>query len=321
MPPLLSIIMPIFNGELFLKETLLSIREQTYLNWELIIIDDGSTDNSLAICDEFVFSHTGKCRILYSPKNRSGAAVCRNIGILHCKGELVIFLDSDDLLEPFCLHQRVNGLDENDMAVFKQFKLEDGRSDKIFNGAAIKRKDAIHAFVRIDAPWQTIAPIWRKTALQKLNGFDESLMYMEDPDLHLRALLDEKIAIVFRYDLPPDNYYRLNNMSAEKIEHFYNNSIKSRIKFIRKILSTPQLMSNDYKNSLRIGYIIFLKTFVLSRIQLFRTEINEISDELLRGGIITNIDKIKMDFIGKIYTSNSVLIKVIRLKGLVYKLL
>lgn len=313
--------MPIFNGELFLKETLLSLREQTYPNWELIIIDDGSTDNSVAICDEFVLSHTGKCKILHSPKNRSGAAVCRNIGISHCKGEFVIFLDADDLLEPFCLHQRVNGIEDNDIAIFKQFRLEEGKSDTIFNGEASKREDAIHAFVSMNAPWQTMAPIWRKTALQKLNGFDETLLYMEDPDLHLRALLDEKIAIHFRYDLPPDNYYRVNNMSEDKLEIFYDNSIKSRLQFLRKILSTPQLMSNDYKKSLRFGYITFLKTFVLSRIQFFKTQINEISNEFLRADIFTNIDKIKIDFIVKIYSSNSSLIKVIRLKGIIYKLL
>jgi glycosyltransferase involved in cell wall biosynthesis len=321
MTPLVSIIMPIFNGGGFLKESLLSVKAQTYINWELIIVDDGSTDNSVAIYDEFMLTHKGKCRILYSPKKRSGAAFCRNIGMTHCKGELIIFLDSDDLLEPFCLYQRVNGLEDNDIAIFKQFRLEDGKSNTIFNGGASKREDAIHAFVSMNAPWQTMAPIWRKTALQKLNGFDETLLYMEDPDLHLRALLDQKIAILFRYDLPPDNYYRVNNMSADKLENFYDISIKSRLQFLRKILSTPSLMSNDYKKSLRFGYIIILKTFVLSRIQFFRIHINDISNELLRAGVFKSIDKIKIDFIVKIYSSNSSFIKVIRLKGLVYKLL
>ena len=93
--PLISIITPSFNSERFIRETYSSIKAQSYENWEWLITDDCSTDDTLSIIKEISLSDR---RVkVYSNLVNSGAAVSRNNSILHSKGDYLAFLDSDDL--------------------------------------------------------------------------------------------------------------------------------------------------------------------------------------------------------------------------------
>ena len=328
MDKLVSIIMPVYNAAFFLEETLQSVALQTYTNWQLVIVDDGSTDSSPELCKKFALEHEDKCLLLQSKKNQSGAGACRNIGWKICSAEYVIFLDSDDTLASYCLQQRTDNLHENDVVIFKQYYWEINSRPPypLFTGTAANREDAIVAFMRMEAPWQTMACIWRKTTLQKLNGFDEMLIFMEDPDLHLRTLLDDEIIIYFAYDLPADNYYRVNNMSAIKAENFYTNSIKSRIVFLNKLLgiiNKIQVTANliKYKKYIREGYLVFLKNFVLARFKDFKEPVKKITNKLLDSNILKSSDRMKLLIVFAVYKSSSSLVKKLRLKGIAYKLL
>ena len=95
--PLVSVIVPVFNAEKFLSKTLSSIRGQTYRNLEIILVDDGSRDRSLAICREAAQEDD---RIKVLTKENGGAGSARNMGILAAQGALIGFADSDDLLYP-----------------------------------------------------------------------------------------------------------------------------------------------------------------------------------------------------------------------------
>ena len=328
MNSLVSIIMPVYNAAFFLEETLQSVALQTYTNWQLVIVDDGSTDSSPELCKKFALEHEGKCLLLQSKKNQSGAGTCRNIGWKICSAEYVIFLDSDDTLAPYCLQQRIDNLHENDVVIFKQYywEITSRPPYPLFTGTAANREDAIEAFMRMEAPWQTMACIWRKTTLQKLYGFDEMLIFMEDPDLHLRTLLDDEIIIHFAYDLPADNYYRVNNMSAIKAENFYTNSIRSRIVFLNKLLgiiNKIQVTANltKYKKYIREGYLVFLKNFVLARFKDFKEPVEKITNKLFDSNILRSSDRIKLLIVFAVYKSSSSLVKKMRLKGIAYKLL
>ena len=319
---LVSIIMPLYNAELYLQESLKSIAQQTYSNWQLVVVDDGSTDNSMEIYYAFAKQNPNKCLLVRSLRKQSGAGVCRNIGLKKSSGELIIFCDSDDILNVFCLQQRVYAFKDNDMVIFKQYYLDPNtkKVNGFFTGKAENRRDAIEAFIKMDAPWQTMAPIWRKTTLEKLHGFDEALVYMEDPDLHLRALLDDNIKIKFEYCLPADNYYRINNMNVAKKILFYDNSIKSRIYFIKKYLFLSTISNTIYRKNIRKGYLVFLQNFVLARIQLYSTEIFELTNELKLAKVLNTIDSMILKVIFKIFLSKSYLIKTLRIKGIVFKL-
>lgn len=93
-----SIITPTYNSERFIEETITSILNQTYTNWELILIDDASTDKTVKIINQFVKSNP-QIYLLQNSKNR-GAAISRNKGIEAAKGDFIAFLDADDLWEP-----------------------------------------------------------------------------------------------------------------------------------------------------------------------------------------------------------------------------
>ena len=95
MEPLVSIITPVYNSEEFLEETILSVLNQTYENWELILIDDCSKDDSYKIIDKYLRKDK-RIKYLKNKKN-SGSAITRNNGINISKGKYIAFLDSDDL--------------------------------------------------------------------------------------------------------------------------------------------------------------------------------------------------------------------------------
>ncbi|MCI8778348.1 MAG: glycosyltransferase family 2 protein [Bacilli bacterium] len=93
---LISIIIPVYNTEDYLDKCLSSIINQTYKNIEIIIIDDGSTDNSKKIIKQYM---NKDCRISYYYQNNSGVAIARNSGIDKAQGDYIAFIDSDDYID------------------------------------------------------------------------------------------------------------------------------------------------------------------------------------------------------------------------------
>ena len=96
--PLVSIITPVYNAERFLSDTIKSVQNQTYKNWEILLIDDCSKDNSAQIIKEFL-KYDNRIKYIKLKKN-SGASVSRNEGIRNAKGRFIAFVDSDDVWKP-----------------------------------------------------------------------------------------------------------------------------------------------------------------------------------------------------------------------------
>tara|TARA_R110000851_G_scaffold99859_1_gene215176 strand:- start:81 stop:863 length:783 start_codon:yes stop_codon:yes gene_type:complete len=110
---LVSIIIPTFNSEKFISETLQSVFSQTYRNWEIILVDDCSSDNTVAIILEMVQKDN---RIhFFQLKNNSGTGVARNMGITNAKGRFISFLDADDLWKPNKLQRQIDFLAANNL--------------------------------------------------------------------------------------------------------------------------------------------------------------------------------------------------------------
>ena len=107
--PSVSVIMPNFNNEKFLSQAIDSVLQQPYSNFELLVIDDGSTDGSLEILRGYGDS------IRYMSTENRGAAAARNLGILSSKGSLIAFIDSDDLWIPGKLSKQVSKLMDEDL--------------------------------------------------------------------------------------------------------------------------------------------------------------------------------------------------------------
>ena len=111
MSNLVSIIIPSFNSEKFISECILSVQNQSYVNWEMIIVDDASTDASVDLITKFSESDT---RIhWYQLKVNSGTGVARNVALKHAKGRYIAFLDADDLWIPEKLEKQIDFLQKN----------------------------------------------------------------------------------------------------------------------------------------------------------------------------------------------------------------
>lgn len=110
MEELVSVIMPSYNTARFIKETIESVLEQTYSNWELIIVDDCSTDNTDKVVSEYLKDE--RIRYIKNEKN-SGAAISRNRALREAKGKWIAFLDSDDLWEADKLEKQIGFMKSN----------------------------------------------------------------------------------------------------------------------------------------------------------------------------------------------------------------
>ena len=146
--PLITIIVPVYNVEDFLAECIDSLLAQTYSNIEIIIVDDGSTDNSPVICELYAEKDQ---RIKVFHKNNSGQSCARNLGLDHANGDYIAFVDSDDFVSPFFIehmYQRI--VSDNSDIVFCEYQ-EVGDEELLHK---VKRVNQVRDTVISDEVWQ-----------------------------------------------------------------------------------------------------------------------------------------------------------------------
>ena len=136
---LVSIIAPVYNVEKYLREAVDSVCAQTYPNWELILVDDGSTDQSGIICDEYA-KKDSRIRVFHT--ENSGVSCARNMGIENAHGKWITFMDSDDFLHKDCLKTIVGYSDNMELVVFSTQNVPTGKlavlSEKVEYYASLK---------------------------------------------------------------------------------------------------------------------------------------------------------------------------------------
>lgn len=208
---LVSIVVPNYNKEKYLEKTLNSILFQTYKNWEAIIIDDGSTDNSIEIIKTFE-KLDSRFLLIEKRKTLNGGSVNRNIGLKKAKGKYVIFFDSDDLLESPCLEERVNFMNQNnslDFAVFPMGTFKSEIGDSSYTWIPEKEK-ALEKFLSHDLPWQTMQPVYKKEFLLKNEiSFNEAFPRMQDVEFHTKIL--KKNPTFSISEGKPNCFFRINS--------------------------------------------------------------------------------------------------------------
>ena len=177
----ISIIIPVYNAEDYLDRCLQSILSQDFNSYEVILVDDGSSDASSLICDRYSATDS-RFRTIHKPNG--GVSSARNAGIDLAKGEYLMFVDSDDALLPSAVKALTEGLDGEDMVLGGYVTYIDSvpkkemnpRESETFEGARMdeffKRKNC----EMLDAPW---AKLFRRKAVGALR-FNESLSYAED---------------------------------------------------------------------------------------------------------------------------------------------
>lgn len=188
--PVVSVITPTKNRVNLLRETMDSVAAQTFPDWEHLVVDDGSDDGTT---EEVAKRAAADPRIRYLPRTggKAGGNVCRNLGVAESRADLIVFLDSDDLLAPECLARRVAVMGRNQDLDFVTFQTGVFRDTPGDLGRQLDPEmlgDDLLRFLFFECPWQTTAPTWRKEALRRINGFDESLLSWQDVELHVRAI-------------------------------------------------------------------------------------------------------------------------------------
>jgi glycosyltransferase involved in cell wall biosynthesis len=109
--PLVSIIIPIYNVDNYIEECLQSVLKQTYTQYEVVLVNDGSTDKSASICEAFIKQHPQNFKLIH--KKNGGLSDARNVGVKLAKGVYLIFIDSDDYVSSFMLEKLVTSVTHN----------------------------------------------------------------------------------------------------------------------------------------------------------------------------------------------------------------
>lgn len=206
---LVSVIIPAYNRAAIISETLNSVKAQTWQNWECIVVDDGSVDNTAEIAERYT---KADARFRYLPNQlKKGAPGARNTGVEESRGDFLIFLDSDDLLSPDCLSNRINKFKQNpdfDFLVFSSIEFKERIDDTNILVNVLSKENTIKRFLNLDMPWLIMAAIWRRESFLKLGQWNEELLSWQDWDLHIRAVFN---GYKFTCFSTVDNYYRCNS--------------------------------------------------------------------------------------------------------------
>lgn len=327
---MISIITPLFNRVDLVKETWGSIHNQTYSDWEWIVVDDGSTDGSLGLLHEIAKSDQ-RVRVFSRPSElKKGPSSCRNYGVSKSRGDHLIFLDSDDLLASFCLKDRVKVMKANPLLDFAIFPMETfyrGPGDgKLFNLYFENQIDYLKSFMEDRPPWTVTNPIWKKSSFEKLTGFKENYLCMEDPELHIRALLQGlKFEVVKGVT---DCYYRNSFEENQLLYDFWEKSIKGRILFLKELYE--RIETKDYGvgindkelfKSLRKFYLKLIKGFLLSRLRSFNDDFQEIYKWAEDRSIMNPYQKQIIHLASILYRSESKVLDFVPARGVIYHLI
>lgn len=207
---MVSLIIPLFNREDFILSTLESITHQSDSNWECIIIDDGSTDNSFNVVLNYI-KNDSRFRLYNRPSNyRKGANGARNFGFQQSKGDYINFIDSDDILHPDFVKYKLKAISDSsaDVVISKTI-ITSLNIEEVINYEDRTRLTGslLDDFITLKVSWYIVDPVWKKQFLIDKELFNEDLLKEQDRDFHIRMLLENpKIEILDKYLY----YYRTN---------------------------------------------------------------------------------------------------------------
>lgn len=222
---LVSVIIPVYNGELYLKQAIDSIIAQTYQTIEIIVVDDGSIDNSKKIVSSYP-------RIRYFFQENQGVAVARNRGIKEAKGEYIAFLDQDDLWT------------SNKLSLQLEYLLNNSQVDyvlghqKLFLESGLEKPSWLNeSYLHKETPAYLLAALLcKKNLFDKVGIFNSEFKYGNDSDWFLRAIdhgLTFKILpelILLKRIHQNNESYKIKEMTLEVLQYLRSSIQRKRQK-------------------------------------------------------------------------------------------
>lgn len=245
--PKVSVIVPVYNSEKFISRCIKSVLSQSIDDWELILIDDGSTDDSGIICNDYAIKDK---RIKVHHIENRGVSNARNIGIECAEGKYILFLDSDDYLDSECIEKSYDLCEQNNLDVL-QYSIVRVYKDKAFSVDAkvVSIMPGID-YLKTECGLLCAGGNIIKRALIGGNRFPVGIKYGEDRMFLLKTI--EKAEYVMRTSCI-NYYYEYNPNSASQTPKT-NAVIDSINSTLRLKEEFPYL--KDYFNSVLVGYIL-----------------------------------------------------------------
>lgn len=258
----ISIVIPFYNNKELLVEMVDSILTQSFKDWELLLINDGADTETIETVYHYEKSD-GRIKIINRDRLPKGAQTCRNIGLENASGELVCFFDSDDLLLPHCLGNRVKYLDDHqdlDFAVFRAQTYDITSKSPVQILGAKGTSDDIKYFINGVLPFAVWTNIYRKQSLLRSHAtWDENIMSLQDADFNIQNIVVNKMKYSYYEGKEPDYLWRINhnkNSITKKIKSKEHN--KSHLYFISKIISVIRVnYGNRYDSDIALRIFDF----------------------------------------------------------------
>ena len=280
--PLVSVIMPVYNAQNYVEEAILSILNQTYQNFEFIIINDGSTDKSLEIIQEYAKKDN---RIKVISRENKGLIYSLNEGIKLSKGKYIARMDADDISLSYRFEKQIEFMENNlDVGICGSSAIVfDDKTEKKW--IVYKDENRIKAELLFSSPFIHPSVMIRKSIIDKYNFFyDKDYIHAEDLELWVRMSDFVKLAniqdILFKYRDTPNSVTNKADKDTEK-----------RYKVIKNIFSF-YLKKLDIKNNEKENLLHFYLT-VNHRIKDNKIDKNELYNYFEK---IVNANKVKKIF-------------------------
>jgi glycosyltransferase involved in cell wall biosynthesis len=272
-----SILIPVYNSEKFITETILSAINQTYPNTEVVIVDDGSTDNSFQLAKQF---ESGKIKV-YQQSNK-GASSARNLAFKNSTGELIQYLDADDFLHPdkikFQVDKYIKSTDSNAVMSCIWGRFEKKIDNIKWEKQAID-KDYIHPINWLIDSWggKGMAAVhsWLvpRHIIKKAGLWDESLSLNDDGEFFCRVLLNSSII----KHVPESKVYYRSNISLSLSQSRSSKAIHSELKSYKsyRINSLKQADTTKLRKALGQNFLNFTYMYYTQNRKLAKEALNE----------------------------------------------
>lgn len=283
---LFSIVMPVYNGGKVITDSLKSILEQEYTEWELIVVDDGSTDNSAYICDECAKKNQ-KVMVVHTPNN--GPAQARNIGLEKAQGEYVLFVDAGDYIEKMTLKHIKKVIDKQnpDLIIYNYFNEneEEKNARKIEEMFCRSNEEFKEIFQELDSKFMTY-PVWnkayRRECIEKTQAkFPIGINVAED--FVFNTYIYREVQTVLVINQPLYHYvYRKGESISQK---FDLKKIEYAIQVYDKVSEFYEQwlphMKNNAKNMLIYDVSVYINNMFNKGVILSRKERKKLVDNIL----------------------------------------
>ena len=280
MEDLISIIVPVYNVERYLKRCVESILNQSYTNIELLLIDDGSKDKSGAICDEYA-KKDGRVKVVH--KENGGVSIARNLGIEMAQGKYIIFVDSDDWISELNVETHIKALKENDCQLtFSSWEMRGLRkAQKKFENKVIelfnKNDNTGEILISFNNPWNKlfVTEIIKSNQLK----FPVGVKYGEDTYFVWKYLMHCK-KICLRQEVL--YFYNLLNLKSATRQSFKNKAkwLLSDLEVLKQLVDLYDI-KDQYKVKTIERFLSFsMISGVYELLQNYKNNKEKILDEI-----------------------------------------